>query len=644
MRRACACGQHTIGGGECAECHEKERRSLQRSAVNGGAADVPPVVHEVLRSPGQPLDTTTINFMESRFGRDFSRVQARSVVPQSSSEGLTIGPAGDHLEQEADRIAGHATPALAPKQAPAGAAGQSVSKSDFSRVRVHVDARAAESARAVNALAYTVGHNIVFDAGRYAPQTATGSSLLAHELTHVIQQGPGALQRQTLQRSVGGFLTNIFTNFPVIGFLFHFSRQDLEKYLKVLDETGKIEDDWDSDNKAVEIAESWKKGEGKFVLTARRKALLILEMLSGYVGGDDQGGILDLLERSDNPELEYIFGEGQVKHATLLSEFGARKEQLYRFYQRRFSSAYPDQTIDQMIGTGAPPTKPDLKKLNEAKPGGAVVQPGDKLPETTSSIYNSVKSKDTKRRTDPLTMKEADDLVSEVYGQYLPKDKQRQPDQKKGYAETNVPLRTETGAPEDPFESFLQHCVNRATPAQRRSPKEMDKWKDHCRYEESITLGYFDRENKEIVVRTDRESPSTRLHEVVHAYSDPAVDEKLTRYAREGLTEYLTRQIIARHKTTKGEKPLAFSQSYGGPYDAVLELSLIVGDAALARAHFQGDVKSVCLAVGKPVFDKWLEQMDSRDGWQEAVKILRQKKAPPTAKAKEKDDAETQCS
>ena len=59
---------------------------------------------------------------------------------------------------------------------------------DFSRVRVHTDSRAAESARAVNALAYTVGDHVVFGAGQYAPGTSAGRGLLAHELTHVTQQ------------------------------------------------------------------------------------------------------------------------------------------------------------------------------------------------------------------------------------------------------------------------------------------------------------------------------------------------------------------------------------------------------------------------------------------------------------------------
>jgi hypothetical protein len=68
---------------------------------------------------------------------------------------------------------------------------------DFSRVRVHADARAAASALTVDARAYTVGAHVVFGEGQYAPGTAAGRRLLAHELTHVIQQdgqapAPGA--------------------------------------------------------------------------------------------------------------------------------------------------------------------------------------------------------------------------------------------------------------------------------------------------------------------------------------------------------------------------------------------------------------------------------------------------------------------
>jgi hypothetical protein len=59
---------------------------------------------------------------------------------------------------------------------------------NFSKVRVHTDGKAAQSAAAVNALAYTVGNDIVFGSARYRPETPAGQRLLAHELTHVVQQ------------------------------------------------------------------------------------------------------------------------------------------------------------------------------------------------------------------------------------------------------------------------------------------------------------------------------------------------------------------------------------------------------------------------------------------------------------------------
>jgi hypothetical protein len=126
LQRKCACGGTPGPEGECAECR---RKRLQRQAEPPATPSaVPPAVHETLGSSGQPLDASTRNFMEARFGHDFGRV------------------------------------------------------------RVHTDARAAESARAVNAEAYTVGRDVVFGPGWYVPETAAGRELLAHELTHVIQQ------------------------------------------------------------------------------------------------------------------------------------------------------------------------------------------------------------------------------------------------------------------------------------------------------------------------------------------------------------------------------------------------------------------------------------------------------------------------
>jgi outer membrane protein OmpA-like peptidoglycan-associated protein len=161
---------------------------VQRAAVNSSPVhDVPPIVHEVLRSPGQPLDRETRAFMEPRFGHDFSRVPTRAHGSAPTSTHLAIGAPHDEFEQEAEMIAQH----VMSRSAASTSTGY-----DFGGVRIHTDDKAAESARAVNALAYTVGRDIVFEAGQFEPATHQGQRLLAHELTHVVQQNQGAQQVQ----------------------------------------------------------------------------------------------------------------------------------------------------------------------------------------------------------------------------------------------------------------------------------------------------------------------------------------------------------------------------------------------------------------------------------------------------------------
>ena len=127
-------------GGACSDCQtERVQASPLDGHAHAAAAHAPGVVEDALRSSGRPLDAPTRASMESRFGFDFSRV------------------------------------------------------------RVHDSALAERSAHAVGAQAYTVGSDIVFGAGRFAPATQDGQRLIAHELTHVVQQTGGAtsaVQRQ----------------------------------------------------------------------------------------------------------------------------------------------------------------------------------------------------------------------------------------------------------------------------------------------------------------------------------------------------------------------------------------------------------------------------------------------------------------
>ena len=115
--------------------HAGAAAELPRSGSNG---------HGLISSHGQPLDSRTRAFMESRFSHNFSNV------------------------------------------------------------RVHTGAEAASSARDYNSRAFTIGHDVVFGAGQYAPHSSNGLKLLAHELTHVIQQNGGGVSSPTIQRDGGG--------------------------------------------------------------------------------------------------------------------------------------------------------------------------------------------------------------------------------------------------------------------------------------------------------------------------------------------------------------------------------------------------------------------------------------------------------
>src|SRR5690606_20940127 len=89
---------------------------------------------------------------------------------------------------------------------------------DFSNVRVHTDARAAGLARAVQAQAFTVGRDVVFGAGAFRPETQAGRRLLAHDLTHVVQQGsagPEEVQRQTTEEEEEELPTGRSSGTPV---------------------------------------------------------------------------------------------------------------------------------------------------------------------------------------------------------------------------------------------------------------------------------------------------------------------------------------------------------------------------------------------------------------------------------------------
>jgi hypothetical protein len=122
----------------------------QRESDSSGLySAVPPVVSNVLSSRGQPFDSNTRQFMEERFGHDFSRV------------------------------------------------------------RLHTDGQAAASAQAMHARAYTVGRDVVFGQGQCAPATTEGKHLMAHEMAHVLQQENCTPSIMKFGLGLGGCVTTL---------------------------------------------------------------------------------------------------------------------------------------------------------------------------------------------------------------------------------------------------------------------------------------------------------------------------------------------------------------------------------------------------------------------------------------------------
>jgi hypothetical protein len=176
LQRKCACGNHTIAGGECENC-KKKRSGLQTKLSVGEPGDS--YEQEADRIAAEVLGTRpTLPTI-----RPFSGSTLAS-TPHSVTQALTNPgqPLAAPLQQDMGQRFGQ----------------------DFSRVRVHTDNAAEQSARDLNARAYTVGRDLVFAANQFRPETYSGRQLLAHELTHVVQQSGGQADTVLQRDDAGG--------------------------------------------------------------------------------------------------------------------------------------------------------------------------------------------------------------------------------------------------------------------------------------------------------------------------------------------------------------------------------------------------------------------------------------------------------
>ena len=176
---------------------------VRQAYDSSGLSGDPGVVEQVIRSAGHPLDPTTRSFFESRFGRDFGSI------------------------------------------------------------RVHTGSEAAESARAINALAYTAGTDIVFARGRYSPHTDEGKRLLAHELTHTVQHSARASTIVRRTPDLGGLTVSVAhtgTVVPISGAKVHIDQKNISS-TKSID----LETDGSGNTPSIQLE------EGNYTITVSYK-------------------------------------------------------------------------------------------------------------------------------------------------------------------------------------------------------------------------------------------------------------------------------------------------------------------------------------------------------------------------------------
>lgn len=199
VQRKCACGGSTGVTDTCTNCSANKLSIVQRSVsgvVQRQLAISEP--HDVYEQEADHIADQVMRMAEP------NATPAKSSPPaiqrmcagceeeeeQVQRQAASAGPAGEVSQTQGAAIE---SVKAGGESLPAGSRNFFEQRfgHDFGSVRVHADDRAAQSARELNALAYTTGEHIVFGAGQYSPNTQTGQKLLAHELTHVIQQNGG---------------------------------------------------------------------------------------------------------------------------------------------------------------------------------------------------------------------------------------------------------------------------------------------------------------------------------------------------------------------------------------------------------------------------------------------------------------------
>ncbi|MBX3010853.1 MAG: DUF4157 domain-containing protein [Caldilineaceae bacterium] len=188
LQRKCACGGTPGPTGECAECRRK--RQLHQAPAPGAGKLLQPKLR--VNQPDDPFEREADRVADAVVQGSAVQPRLSATAHQREEKAATAAVAPPLVEQVV-RSTGQTL------DSPTRQAMEARFGHDFGQVQIHTDQQAAHSAAAVNARAYTVGNHIVFGAGQFAPAHQAGQRLLAHELTHVLQQA-GSASPVTVQR------------------------------------------------------------------------------------------------------------------------------------------------------------------------------------------------------------------------------------------------------------------------------------------------------------------------------------------------------------------------------------------------------------------------------------------------------------
>ncbi len=573
--------------------HTTDGATCERCAQEKNEA--PAIVREVLRSAGDPLDPPTRNDMERRF---------------------------------------HA---------------------DFSRVRVHSDEAATRSAKAVNARAYTVGRHIVFGPGNNARSGEPRRHLLAHELTHVLQQGAGDVPAGAIPFSRGDERAEqeAETNAARVGD----GMKDVHATatgLQLARQSGSSDSGYFTDVEQAPETECIVPFNGKTldeILSG--SAFTVVEFssttctpcktLAGFlraecnkhskdktpihfysVDVDKNPELAERYARQSIPQLYVFRGKNQLHHSDSVKTIDFYSQLFNSFAAQKPAENSPDTgsmgiprwalslitgaTFVAVAGiamaiAGRAGAKLDWR-AGLAIAGGALA---------AGLLIGALDPFGWTKRTKFVGAGEADALIRKRFGKYIAAAKQGEAPLHNAKVET-VPQSQLKALWEcrHTGEKASDSLVGWTDQGSQPGSKQQAQGAANCA---GVTLQNASYDTPVIYYASDVKDATVLLHEGLHAYEHPKFSESLRNFASEGATEYFTRQIAddIRAEAKSG---------YDDEVEKVRALVGVIGEDALRQAYFKGNFDPADKVLGKCGLEAWALdlQMGSENAADEILK------------------------